>query len=213
MYMVNRLRIANSVAAVVLVAGLAASLQGCVGLVVGGAAVGAMAATDRRTVGTQTEDKEIALKANTRLHDVVGDAGHVDVLSYDRKVLLTGEVKDAQMKEAAASEVRKIEGVQDVMDELEIGDVSSYKTRSSDAYITGKVEAAFIGEKQLNSNAIKVTTERGNVYLLGRVTEREGQIAAQVASGVGGVMKVVKMFEYISDDELKKFNAPDGARS
>ncbi len=175
--------------------------------------LGRYAATDRRSLGAQTEDKEIAVKANMRLHDVVGDAGHVDVLSYDRKVLLTGEVKDAQTKEVAVSEVRRVEGVQGVMDELEIGDAASYKTRSSDALITGKVEAAFIGEKQLNSNAIKVTTERGNVYLLGKVTDREGQIAAQLASGVGGVMKVVKMFEYISDDELKKFNAPDGARS
>jgi osmotically-inducible protein OsmY len=103
--------------------------------------------------------------------------------------------------------------VQGVMNELEIGDPTSYRTRSSDALITGKVEAALLGEKNLNSNSIKVTTEAGTVYLLGRVTEHEGQIAAQLASGVSSVMKVVKMFEYISEDELKKFNAPDGARS
>jgi osmotically-inducible protein OsmY len=210
--MAKRLQIARTVVAIALTAGLAASLQGCIGVVVGGAVVGTLAATDRRTLGAQTDDKEIAIKANTRLHEVIGDAAHIDVTSYNRKVLLSGEVQDQQTKDTAEREVRAIQSVQAVMNELEIVGNAGFGSRSNDALITTKVETAIIGEKNLNANSIKVVTERGNVYLLGRVTEREGQIAADVVSNVGGVMKVIKMFEYISDDDLKKFNAPDGAR-
>src|ERR1700757_3165177 len=105
---------------VLLVAVVAAGLQGCFAVIVGGAAVGAFAATDRRTLGAQTEDKEIAGKANARISKAVGDGNHVDVTSYNRKVLLTGEVKDEQTKQLAEQEVRQITGVQDVMNELEI---------------------------------------------------------------------------------------------
>lgn len=202
----------KSLAATVLICGLATGLQACVGIVVGGAVVGSLAATDRRTLGAQTEDKEIALKANNRLSAIVGDAGHVDVTSYNRKVLLTGEVKDQNMKEAVEREVRQITGVQGVMNELEIIGASSFTSRSSDAFITGKISASFINQKELNANSIKIVTERGTVYLLGRVTQREGKIAADVASGVDGVNRVIKMFEYISEDELKEMNGAQGAR-
>jgi osmotically-inducible protein OsmY len=103
--------------------------------------------------------------------------------------------------------------VQDVMNELEIGFTSSVSSRSNDAYITTRVRAALVGERNLNSNAIEINTERGNVYLLGIVTPTEGQIAAQLAANVGGVQRVVKMFEYISDDQLKQMNALQGQRS
>lgn len=192
---------------------LVASLQGCFAVLVGGAAVGALAATDRRTLGAQTEDKEIAGKANARLGKAMGEGNHVDVTSYNRKVLLTGEVHDEQAKQLAEQEVRQITGVQDVMNELEIGFTSSVSSRSNDAYITTKVRAALVGERNLNSNAIEINTERGNVYLLGIVTPTEGQIAAQLASNVGGVQRVVKMYEYISDDQLKQMNALQGQRN
>jgi osmotically-inducible protein OsmY len=206
-------RMARPLATVVLTGALAASLQGCVGVVVGGAVVGSLAATDRRTLGAQTEDKEIAVKANVRLSNVVGEAGHVDVTSYNRKVLLTGQVRDEQMKQAVAQEIKQIEGVQGVMNELEIGGISSFTSRSNDVLITGKISATYINERELNANSIKVVTERGVVYLLGRVTEHEGKVAAELASGVDGVNKVIKMFEYISEDELKGMTAPQGARS
>ncbi|MBV8666075.1 MAG: BON domain-containing protein [Burkholderiaceae bacterium] len=209
----TRLKVAQSLTAIALLAGLALSLQGCVGVVVGGAVVGSMAATDRRTLGAQTEDKEIALKVNTRMHDTIGDIAHIDVTSYNRKVLLTGEVRDQQMKDTAERETRAVQGVQGVMNELEITEKSSLGSRSSDALITSKVEANLIGEKNLNSSAFKVVTERGTVYLLGRVTENEGKIAASLTSEISGVMKVVKMFEYISEDELKSMTAAEGARS
>jgi osmotically-inducible protein OsmY len=202
----------KSLTAFALLAGLTLSLQGCVGVVVGGAVMGSMAATDRRTLGAQTEDKEISVKANARLHNAIGDAGHVDVTSYDRRVLLTGEVKDQAMKEAAEREVHAVEGVQGVMNELDIAGLSSLTSRSNDALISGKVEATLIGEKNLNASAFKIVTERGTVYLLGRVTDREGKIAAELVSGVSGVTRVVKMFEYISEDDLKRLSAPEGAR-
>ena len=211
--MIRLRRLARPVATGVLILGLAASLQACVGVMIGGAVVGSLAATDRRTLGAQTEDKEIALKASSRLSPIIGDAGHVNVTSYDRKVLLTGEVKDEAMKQAAEHEVAQITGVQGVMNELEIIGVSSFTSRSNDVLITTKVSASFVDQRELNANSIKVVTERGTVYLLGRVTDHEGKIAAQVASGVSGVTRVIKIFEYISEDELKQMNSAQGARS
>lgn len=211
--MINWQRMARPLAAIALTGALATMLQGCVGVVVGGAVVGSLAATDRRTLGAQTEDKEIALKANSRLDSVVGDAGHVDITSYNRKVLLTGEVKDEKTKQAIEQEIKQISGVQGVMNELEIVGISSFSSRSNDVYITSKISATFVNERGLNANSIKIVTERGTVYLLGRVTEHEGQIAAQLVSGVSGVNRVVKMFEYISEEELKAMNSMQGARS
>ncbi len=198
---------------IVLAAALVASLQGCFAVIVGGAAVGAFAATDRRSLGAQTEDKEIAAKANTRLSKAIGDAGHVDVTSYNRKVLLTGEVRDEQTKQLAEQEVRQVGGVENVMNELEVTFNSSLSSRSNDAYITTKVRAELVEERNLNSNSIEINTERGTVYLLGIVTETEGQIAAIRASKVSGVVRVVKMFEYISDEQLKQMNALQGQRN
>lgn len=206
-------RLVRPLAGAVLAATLVAGLQGCVAVVVGGAAVGTFAATDRRTLGAQTEDKEIAAKANLRLNKAIGDAAHVDVTSYNRKVLLTGEVHDEQTKQLAEQEVRQVTGVQGVMNELEISGNSSLTSRSSDALITTKVSASFVAEKGLNSNSIEVVTERGNVYLLGIVTEHEGRVAAEVTSGVSGVQRVIKMFEYISEDQLKSMNSMQGARN
>jgi len=206
-------RMARPLAVIALAGALVAMLQGCVGVVVGGAVVGGFAATDRRTLGAQTEDKEIALKANARLPSVVGDSGHVDITSYDRRVLLTGEVKDEQMKQAVGDEIKQIPGVQGVMNELEIIGISNFGSRSNDLFITSKISATFVNERGLNANSIKVVTERGTVYLLGRVTQHEGEIAASLVSGVSGVTRVIKMFEYISDDELKAMDSAQGARS
>lgn len=210
--MIKWRHMARPLAVIALTGMLASTLQGCVGLVVGGAVVGSLAATDRRTLGAQTEDKEIALKANGRLSSVVGDSGHVDITSYNRKVLLTGEIKDEQMKQAVEQDIRQVPGVQGVMNELEIAGVSSFSSRSNDLYITSKISATFIDAKELNANSIKIVTERGTVYLMGLVTQHEGQIAAELVSGVSGVNRVVKMFEYISDDELKQMNKMQGAR-
>ena len=179
-------------------------------MAVGTAVIGTLAATDRRTFGAQTEDKAIVFKGETRVPNLVGNAGHVNVTSFNRKVLLTGEVRDEAMKAAVEQEVAAIEGVQSVVNELEIAGVSSFTSRSNDSLITGKVKASFVDAKDLYANSIKVVTERGVVYLMGRVTQREGRQAAEVARTVGGVNKVVKVFEYISEDDLKQLTkAPD----
>lgn len=199
-------RAVRPLAAVVLCGAVITSLQGCVEMAVGTAVVGTLAATDRRTFGAQTEDKAILVKGETRVANLVGGAGHVNVASFNRKVLLTGEVRDEAMKEAVEREVANIEGVQSIINDLEIGPVSSYTARSNDSLITGKVKASFVDAKDLYANSIKVVTERGSVYLMGRVTQREGQLAADVARGVSGVRKVVKVFEYITEEDLRQLS-------
>jgi len=187
----------------VLCIALLSSLQGCIAVVAGAAVGGAMATADRRSLGAQTEDKAIAVKADSRLGNIVGDAGHVNVNSFNRKVLLTGEVRDEAMKRAVENEVRSIANVDNVSNELEIAGPSSYTSRSSDTLITSKVKLSLADKNTIKANTIKVVTERGNVYLMGLVTQREGNIAAQVAQGVSGVMRVTKIFEYISEEDLR----------
>jgi osmotically-inducible protein OsmY len=189
------------------------SLQGCVGLMMGGAVVGTLAATDRRTLGAQTEDKAIAVKGETRIPKVVGPNDHINVTSFNRKVLLTGEVRDEAAKSAAEREAAAIEGVQSVVNELGIGGASSFTSRSNDAVITGKVKASFVDNKNLSANSVKVVTERGEVFLMGRVTQGEGNLAAEIARGVSGVSKVVKVFEYITDEEYRLISTtPENAQ-
>ena len=197
-------KLQRPLAAALLCAGVTFALQGCVGLMVGGAVVGGLSATDRRTLGAQTEDAAIAVKGGNRIGKLV-EGSHVNVNSFNRKVLLTGEVKDEQMKEAVGREAAAIEGVQSVANELEISGQSSFTSRSNDALITTKVKASLVDNKVLYVNAFKVVTEHGVVYLMGRVTEKEGALAAEIARGVSGVQKVVKIFEYISEDELKQY--------
>lgn len=182
---------------------LLTTLSGCVGLVAGGAVMTAVSANDRRTLGAQTEDKAIALKGESRARSIVGEQGHVNVTSFNRKVLLTGEVRDEGMKAAVEREVRAVGGVMNVVNELEIGSPSKYTTRSNDALITTKVKASLVDMQTISANSFKVVTERGNVYLMGIVTPREAQIGTDVARGVSGVQKVVKVFEYINDVDLK----------
>lgn len=196
--------LSRPLAAAVLCGAVITSLQGCVEMAVGTAVVGTLAATDRRTFGAQTEDKAILFKGEMRVANLVGSAGHVNVTSFNRKVLLTGEVRDEAMKEAVEREVASVEGVQSIVNDLEVALLSSFTSRSNDSLITGKVKASFVDAKDLYANAIKVVTERGTVYLMGRVTQREGQLAAEVASGVSGVKRVVKVFEYISEDDLRQ---------
>ena len=181
---------------------LLTTLSGCVGLVAGGAVMTAVSANDRRTLGAQTEDKAIALKGEARARSIVGEEGHVNVTSFNRKVLLTGEVRDEGMKAAVEREVRAVGGVMNVVNELGIGSPSKYTTRSNDALITTKVKASLIDMQTISANSFKVVTERGNVYLMGIVTPREAQIGTDVARGVSGVQKVVKVFEYINDVDL-----------
>ncbi len=188
-----------------LLAGLAATtlISACAPLLVGGAVVGtSMVVTDRRTSGTQLEDQSIEIKAQTRVREAVGERGHVTITSYNRNVLLTGEVAADTDKVAVEQAVAKIEGVRTVINELAVMGSASLASRSSDAVLTSKVKASYVDAKDVFANAIKVVTERGTVYLMGRVTEREANRASDIARGVPGVLKVVKVFEVITEAEL-----------
>jgi osmotically-inducible protein OsmY len=192
----------------ILCAALLTSLSGCVEMMVGGAVMGAVATADRRTLGAQTEDKTITVKSELRVPKMAGDDAHVNIASFNRKVLLTGEVRDEATKSKVESEVRSIGGVQTIANELEISGPSSYTSRSSDALITTKVKASLVDMKTISATSFKVVTERGTVYLMGRVTQREGQVAADVARGVSGVQRVIKIFDYITEDELRLLQPP-----
>ncbi|KHA78707.1 transporter [Janthinobacterium lividum] len=203
-------RVQRPLATALLCGAMLTSLTGCIELMVGGAVMGGVAAADRRTLGAQTEDKSIALKGESRIPSIIGDVGHVNVTSFNRRVLLTGEVRDEAMKNAVEREVRNIEGVESVANELIIAGPASYTSRSNDALITTKVKASLVDMKTISAASFKVVTENATVFLMGRVTQREGTVAADVARGVGGVQKVVKLFDYISEAELKQLQ-PDPA--
>ncbi len=196
-----------------LCAGLVSSLSGCVALVAGGAISGTLAATDRRTFGAQTEDRAIEVKGGIKLNNVIGSAAHININSFNRRALLTGEVPDQATRAQAEREVAGIEGVLSVINELEIAGNTSFSSRSNDTMITTKVKASLIDRKDISANSFQVVTERGNVYLQGRVTQREGQIAADIARGVSGVAKVVKVFEYITEEEWKSFQPRPASNS
>jgi osmotically-inducible protein OsmY len=179
-----------------------ALLGGCAPLVVGTVVVGgAMIATDRRTSGTQVEDEVIEVKAKGRMGEALPD-NRVNTTSYNRMVLLTGEVPTEADKTTAEQVVARIDNVQSVVNELTIGPPNTFSERTNAAFVTTKVKASLVDAKDLLANSIKVVTHRGVVYLMGRVTEREAARAAEVARGVPGVVKVVRVFEIVSESEL-----------
>ncbi|WP_426209504.1 BON domain-containing protein [Massilia sp. TWP1-3-3] len=191
---------------------LLSSLTGCVALVVGGVAGAAAATADRRTLGAQADDKSISVKADMRLPKITGPDVHINANSFNRQVLLTGEVKDEAMKAAVEREVKAIDGVASVANELTIAGPATYTARANDSLITTKVKASLVDMKTISATSFKVITERGVVYLMGRVTQREGQVAADVARGVSGVNKVVKIFEYITEDEMRALSPQKGVQ-
>lgn len=191
-------------ARVALLALAAASvLPACAPVLVGGAMVGgALASVDRRTAGTQVEDQSIELKGAARVRELAGEQAHVNVTSYNRIVLLTGEVPDAAARGAVEQAIGRIEGVRSVVNELAVMGKTTLTARSNDAVLSARVKAGFIDAKDLQVNTIKVTTERGVVHLMGRVTEREATRAVAVARSVPGVQKVVRVFEILTDAQL-----------
>jgi osmotically-inducible protein OsmY len=190
----------------VLVAAVAGSLSACAPLVVGGAVVGGLSATDRRTTGSQVEDEGIELKVASALRQSIGNRIHANVTSYNRQVLLSGEVASQAEKERAEKLAVSQDNVNSVVNDLAVIPPSSLTQRAKDTVITGQVKAAFLDAKDLQSNAIKVVTERGQVYLMGRVTAREAKRATDIARGIGGVTKVVRIFEEISEQELQRLS-------
>lgn len=185
------------------VLGAAVLTSACAPVVLGSAVMGsALSFTDRRTAGTQIEDEAIELKALPRINEAVGDRGHVNTTSYNRTVLITGEVATEADKAAVERAVARIENVKATVNELAVAGKSSIGARSNDAILTSKIKAAYVDAKDLQANAIKVVTERGVAYLMGRVTEREAARAAELARATSGVTKVVRVFEILTEAEL-----------
>ncbi len=177
------------------------ALAGCVGMAAVGVGTAVMSSVDRRTTGTQVEDEGIELRVTNRIAERFGDKVHVNVTSYNRNVLLTGEVPD----EKAKAEIEKITlgmaNARGVTNELQVAGGSSLTSRANDAGITGKVKARFLDANKFNVLSVKVVTEASVVYLLGIVTEQEAADAVEVARTTGGVRKVVKVFEYCKPTE------------
>ena len=183
-------------------------LSGCAPLILGGAVMTGVVATDRRTAGTQVEDESIELKVSSAVRKELGDRVNLNVTSYNRKVLLSGEARTAADKERAEKLAQSQENVQSVINDLAVMPSSSLTQRSKDTVTTGQVKAAFVDAKDLQVNAIKVVTERGVVYLMGRVTAREAKRATDITRTIGGVTKVVRVFEEISEQELERLSRP-----
>ncbi len=177
-------------------------LNACAPIMVAGFAGTAMVASDRRTSGAQLEDETIELRASARVRDTLGEKAHVNVTSYNRQVLLTGEVPTERDKQLVASLVEKVENVKSVVNELAVMAPTSLSSRSNDLVVTGKIKASLVDSRDLFANSFKIVTERNTVYAMGRVTQREANSATNVIRNVGGVNKVVRLFEIISEEEL-----------
>jgi osmotically-inducible protein OsmY len=183
---------------------LAPLLEGCFPLIAGGALIGgALMVADRRSAGTQVDDGKIEIKAIKGINDKYREASHVNVTSYNRNVLLSGEARDDSVKQDAEKIVREIEGVRNVFNEVTIAGNSSLGARSNDSLITSKVKGRFLtaGGNKFQPNHVKVVTENSIVYLLGLVTKAEGEAASEVTSTTAGVQRVVKLFEYIEPEK------------
>jgi len=187
----------------VLALALTGSLTACAPVMIGGAVMGSLVAVDRRTAGIQVEDERIELNVVASIDKNLGDRVHINVTSYNRQVLLTGEVPNARDKENAQQLSSRTENVRLVVNELAVMGKTSLTDRSSDTLITGRVKAALVDAQDIFANAFKVVTERGTVYLMGRVTQREAQRASDLARQVSGVKKVVRIFDILTEEELQ----------
>ena len=194
----------RSTAGVLGAVAVAVLTSACAPLLLGGAMVGgSLVAVDRRTAGTQLEDETIEFKAAARSREL-SPAGHINQTSYNRMLLITGEVPSEVDRNLLAQQLARVESVRSVVNELAVMGNTSLTARSNDTIISAKVKASFVDAKDLQATAVKVVTERGTVFLMGRVTEREANRAADLARGVSGVQKVVRVFEMVSEAELAK---------
>ncbi len=192
---------------------VATALGACAPLIVGGAMIGGtMMATDRRTSGAQIEDQAIELKSLNRIRDVLGERGRVSTTSYNRMVLITGAVQADADKAAVEQAVQRVENVRSIVNDVEVMGSPSFASQSNDAILTSKVKATFVDARDLSANAFKVVTERGTVYLMGRVTEREATRATELTRGISGVQKVVRLFEIITETELAELQPRPAAK-
>jgi osmotically-inducible protein OsmY len=199
-----KIRAAKFVATVVCAACLGGVLSACAPIMLGGAVMGTLVATDRRTSGAQLEDEGIELRGAGRIRESLGDRVHVNVTSYNRQVLLSGEVPNQQDRQLVEQIVSRVENVRAIVNELGVLANSTLAQRSSDVFATGKVKAAMVDAKDIFANSFKVVTERGTTFLMGRVTQREASRATEITRSIGGVQRVVRVLEIIPEEELQR---------
>lgn len=183
-------------------------LAGCFGAAVVGVGAGALMLTDRRASETYVTDEGIELRAGNRISENHGTKVHVNVTSYNRMVLLTGEVPSAAVKAEVEKLINAVPNVKSISNELAIAGPSSLTGRSNDSYLTSKVKARFVDAQKFSANHVKVVTEAGVVFLLGLVTQTEADAAVEIARTTGGVQKVVRVFEIISPEEARRLDSP-----
>ncbi|WP_454732317.1 MULTISPECIES: BON domain-containing protein [Cupriavidus] len=200
-------RLARTATTVAALTVAATQLAGCFPVLAGAMAGGVTLATDRRPTGTQAIDRGLQLEAENTLNSRYNGQARVSVTVYNRKVLLTGEARNNEVRQQVEQYVRGLPNAREVIDELEIVSSPSFATQSQDTYITSKVKTLLITTEGIPSNSIKVVTEKGVVYLMGVVTPAEGDRATDVARNAGGVVKVVKTFDYISEAERARLDA------
>lgn len=201
--------LARPMMAILAASTLALALGACAPVIMGGAMLGGgLVATDRRTSGIQLEDEGIELRSGARLREALGDRGHLNITSYNRQVLVTGEVPTEQDKQKVSDIVSRVENVRAVVNELAVMPNTSLTDRSSDVLITGRARASLVDARDLFANAFKVVTERGTVHLLGRVTQREANRATELVRTIPGVKRVVRVLEIISEEELQRLQPP-----
>lgn len=201
----TRLSLAT-LSAALLAAAATPLLQGCFPVVATGATAGALMIADRRTSGAYVEDEGIEWKVENRVSEKFGSNSHVNATSYNRHVLLTGEVPDATTRDEVGRIAKGVENVERVTNELQIAGPSSLASRSNDAYITTKVKARFVDANKFGANHVKVVTEAGTVYLLGILTATEERDATDIARTTGGVQRVVTLFEEVTPDEARRLD-------
>lgn len=182
------------------------ALQGCFPVVAGGAVGAAAMFADRRTSGAYVEDEGIEWRTRNRLRERFGNSVNISVTSYNRNVLLTGQVPDEATRSEAGRIAAGVDNVQGIINELEVAGLSSLTSRSNDALITSRVKARFVDDQSFAANHVKVVTEAGTVYLMGIVTRREADAATEVARTTSGVQKVVRVFEYVSEEEAARLD-------
>ncbi len=189
---------------------LGSLLQGCLPLLATGVVSGGLAVADRRSVGAQADDEGIEWKAENRVNKRF-PAAHINVVSYNRKVLVTGEAADESTVLEIGQIVGRVENVVSLVNEVRVGSPSELRSRANDSYLTSKTKARFIDAAKFPVNRVKVFTEAGTVFLLGVVTQGEANAAVETARTTGGVLKVVNVMEIISDAEARRIDAAVGA--
>ena len=204
---------ARPLLAAAVLAAAVAGLSACAPLVVGGAAATtAVVATDRRSSGTQLDDQNATFRAENQISQKLGEGARVNAMVYNGQMLLTGDVPTEAAKAEAGTIAQGVQKVRSVSNQLTVGPAASFTTRSNDTWITSKVKTALINTKFVPSGTIAVTTDKGAVYLMGKVTQAESEYAANAAADVGGVTKVVKLFEIISRDEAIRLSGSGSSK-